>query len=64
MLACDGVLIATSENFGSLSGMTKDFLERVYYPCEDRVAGKAYSALAQCREIGATLAAGLATGLH
>lgn len=112
LLACDGLLIATSENFGSLSGMTKDFLERVYYPCEDRVAGKAYSVLVcagtdgtgamfqtdriatglrlakahpgiiyksgftaqaraipaavldQCRELGATLAAGLAAGIY
>jgi multimeric flavodoxin WrbA len=45
LLACDGLLLATSENFGSLSGMTKDFLERVYYPCETRVAGKPYSVL-------------------
>jgi multimeric flavodoxin WrbA len=45
LLACDGLLLATSENFGSLSGMTKDFLERVYYPCENRVAGKPYSIL-------------------
>lgn len=45
LLACDALLIATSENFGSLSGMTKDFLERVYYPCEHRVAGKPYSVL-------------------
>lgn len=45
VLRCDGLLIATSENFGSLSGMTKDFLERIYYPCETRVAGKAYSTI-------------------
>ena len=45
LLGCDGLLIATSENFGSLSGMTKDFLERVYYPCENRVEGRPYSVL-------------------
>lgn len=45
LLRCDGLLIATSENFGSLSGMTKDFLERVYYPCEHAVAGKPYTVL-------------------
>lgn len=45
LLRCDALLIATSENFGSLAGMTKDFLERVYYPCEGRVAGKAYTVL-------------------
>ena len=45
LLQCDALLIATSENFGSLSGMTKDFLERVYYPCEHKVEGKPYSVL-------------------
>jgi len=112
LLDCDGLIIATSENFGSLSGMVKDFLERVYYPSEGKVEGKPYtvlvcasndgagamlqtdriatglrlrkvhpgtiyksgriaqahdvpdSALAVCAEIGATLAAGLAGGVH
>jgi multimeric flavodoxin WrbA len=111
LLACDGLLLATSENFGSLSGMTKDFLERVFYPCEHAVEGKPYTVLvcagtdgsgammhtdriatglslrkalpgivwksgvtakpqtvpadvlAQCREVGATLAAGMAAGV-
>jgi NAD(P)H-dependent FMN reductase len=111
LLDCDALLIATSENFGSLAGMTKDFLERVFYPCEHEVEGKPYSALvcagtdgtgamrdldriatglrmrkvlpgiiyksgltaqrhvvppsilAWCRELGGTLAAGLAIGM-
>jgi NAD(P)H-dependent FMN reductase len=45
LLECDGLLVATSENFGSLAGMTKDFFERVYYPCEHRVEGKPYTVL-------------------
>jgi NAD(P)H-dependent FMN reductase len=108
---CDGLLLATSENFGSLSGLTKDFLERVFYPCEHAMEGKPYSVivcagsdgegamrqtdriitglrmrkvlpglvyrsgitaravqippatLAQCRELAATLAAGIAAGI-
>jgi flavodoxin len=112
LLACDALLVATSENFGSLSGMSKDFFERVFYPCEHAVAGKPYTVivcagtdgtgamlqtdriatglslrkvlpgfiwksgvtaqpqrvpadvLAQCREIGATLAAGLSAGIY
>ena len=108
---CDGLLLATSENFGSLSGITKDFLERVFYPCEHAMAGKPYSVLvcagsdgegamrqtdrivtglrmrkvlpglvyrsgitaqpvqiptatlAQCNELGATLAAGMVAGI-
>jgi hypothetical protein len=111
LLLCDALLLATAENFGSLSGITKDFLERVYYPCEHKVAGKPYSVivcagndgagamfqtdriaiglrlakvhpgviyrsgrvaqahavpavvLAQCFELGATLAAGLGAGI-
>ncbi|MFO1310520.1 MAG: flavodoxin family protein [Burkholderiales bacterium] len=112
LLECDALLVATSENFGSLAGMTKDFFERVYYPCERSVEGKPYTVivcagtdgtgamfqtdriatglalrkvlpglvwksgvtarpqtvpgdvLAQCREIGATLAAGLSAGIY
>jgi multimeric flavodoxin WrbA len=45
LLGCDALLIATSENFGSLAGIVKDFLERVYYPCEAKVQGKAYSVI-------------------
>ena len=112
LLRCDALLVATSENFGSLAGMTKDFFERVYYPCEHRVEGKPYSVivcagndgtgamfqtdriatglqmrkvlpgvsyksgitaqahvvpedvLAQCAELGATLAAGISAGIY
>jgi len=112
LLAADALLIATSENFGGMAGMVKDFLERVYYPCEGRLAGRSYTALicagtdgtgamreidrvatglrlnkvlpglvhkggmtarpqiipvemlARCREIGATLAAGVSAGIY
>ncbi len=43
--ACDALLVATSENFGSQAGMTKDFFERVFYPCEHDVAGKPYTVI-------------------
>jgi multimeric flavodoxin WrbA len=45
LVAADALVLATSENFGGMAGMTKDFLERVYYPCGDRLAGRAYAAL-------------------
>lgn len=111
VLAADALLIGCSENFGGMAGMIKDFLERIYYPCEGKLEGRAWShfvccgndgsgaivglervakglhlrkvhpgvlwrggctdaaqlvpgeVLAQCRELGATLAAGLAEGL-
>jgi multimeric flavodoxin WrbA len=45
VLAADALIIATSENFGGMAGMTKDFLERIYYPCEGRLAGRAYAVI-------------------
>jgi multimeric flavodoxin WrbA len=111
VLDADAYLFGCSENFGGIAGAFKDFLERVYYPCEHRIEGRAWSAfvcagtdgagamlgldrvatglrlrkvhagvvhrsgavatrqrvpdeaLAQCRELGATLAAGLSAGL-
>jgi NAD(P)H-dependent FMN reductase len=53
LLRCDALIIATSENFGSLSGMVKDFLERIYYPCEGKVEGKPYTVLVCASNDGA-----------
>ena len=111
VLAADAYLIGCSENFGGMAGQVKDFLERIYYPCEGRLDARAWSAfvcagndgtgamrdldrvakglrlrkvhpgvvhrsgrvavahpvaesaLGESRELGATLAAGLAAGL-
>ena len=104
VLAADGMILGTPENFGYMSGMMKDFLERVFYPCEGKVNGRPYALfvgagqdgsgavssverivtglrlnkihepviglkdltpemLAQCEELGAAFAAGLAMGV-
>lgn len=43
LLAADGLLLGTPENFGYMSGMMKDFLERVFYACEGKVNGRPWA---------------------
>lgn len=103
VLAADALALGTPENFGYMSGMMKDFLERIFYDCEGRIEGRPWALfvsagqdgtgaitsverivtglrlkkvrepilalrevtpaiLAQCEELGATLAVGIALG--
>ena len=39
----NGMILGTPENFGYMSGALKYFLDRVYYPCEDKVGGLPYA---------------------
>ncbi len=104
LLWCDGFILGTPENFGYMSGAMKYFLDRVFYPCENKVSGKPFAMfvragndgtgaissirriltglavkeaqepvliagdfdearLAECEELGMTMAAGLEAGV-
>ncbi|MFQ5547937.1 MAG: flavodoxin family protein [Woeseia sp.] len=43
VLWADGLILGTPENFGYMSGAMKYFLDRIYYPCEDKVGGMPYA---------------------
>lgn len=101
----DALILATPANFGYMSGLVKDFFERVYHDCLDETAGLPFAIVvkgdtdadgalasirritaglrwremvpavtvvgpiteagrAATRELGATVAAGLAMGLY
>jgi len=45
LLWADGLLIATPENFGYMSGAVKDFLDRTYYPAQGKVDSLPYAVL-------------------
>jgi multimeric flavodoxin WrbA len=53
VLAADGLILGTPENFGYMSGMMKDFLERVFYPCEGKVNGRPYALFVGAGQDGA-----------
>ena len=50
--SCDGVLIGTTENFGTMAGLIKDFFERVYYPCLDSKQGLPFGLYIRAGEDG------------
>ncbi|MBX2880461.1 MAG: flavodoxin family protein [Granulosicoccus sp.] len=43
VLNCHGIIIGTTENFGYMSGLIKDFFERIYYPCLEKTEALPYA---------------------
>ncbi len=40
LLTCDGVALGSPDYFSYMAGGLKDFLDRTYYPSQEKVAGK------------------------
>jgi len=65
--ACDGIIIGTTENFGAMAGLIKDFFERIYYPCLESKQGLPFALYVRAGEDGRGTRAGIekiATGLR
>ncbi len=43
LFRAQGLILGTTENFGSMAGLVKDFLERIYHPCLERTQGLPYA---------------------
>lgn len=65
--SCDAIIIGTTENFGAMAGLTKDFFERIYYPCLEATIGLPMVLYIRAGEDGRGTRTGLekiATGLR
>lgn len=67
VLRADALILGTPENFGYMSGMMKDFLERIFYPCEGKVNGRPYALFVSAGQDGSGAVASverIVTGLR
>lgn len=52
VIDADLVVVVTTENFGSMAGLVKDFFERIYHPCLDETQGRPYQLVVKAGEDG------------
>ena len=67
VLSCDGIIIGSTENFGSMAGLVKDFFERIYYPCLEQTQGLPFGLYVRAGNDGQGTIAGIdriTTGLR
>ena len=60
LLGAHGYLFACPENLASMSGQMKEFFDRCYYPCLERLNGRPYAAMICAGSDGETAARQLA----
>ena len=53
VLGAHALVLGTPENFGYMSGMMKDFLERAFYACEGKVEGRPWALFVGAGQDGA-----------
>ena len=60
LLAADGYIFACPENLAAMSGAMKEFFDRCYYPCLERLNGRPYAAMICAGSDGSSAARQLA----
>ncbi|MET0498609.1 MAG: NAD(P)H-dependent oxidoreductase [Steroidobacteraceae bacterium] len=60
LLWAQGLLIGTPEHFGYMSGAVKDFMDRTFYPVENKVQGLPYAVFISAGNDGTGAASAIA----